>query len=115
MELRESVEGRIVLFKLRGTLRAEEDSGQLREKVYSYAKTDHLNFVFDIADLTYVNSWGLGLLVALLSMLRKRGGDLRLARVGGHIHDLFIVTQLSNVFQTYESVASALKSYENAG
>jgi anti-anti-sigma factor len=46
-----------------------------------------------MGNLTYINSWGLGLLVALLSMIRKKGGDVRLARVLGNIHNLFIVTQ----------------------
>src|SRR5882762_738499 len=101
MVIKERTEGAVVIFELSGTLHSETDAMLLRAKMYSCVDKHGTRIVLDLADLHYINSWGLGLLVAILSMVRKAGGDLRLARLGEHVHNLFIVTQLSKVFETY--------------
>ena len=111
MELKERMEGNIAVLSLSGTLHSEIDATVLREKMYTYVNDGKSNIVFDLTGLTYINSWGLGLLVALLNMVRRAGGDLRLSRLGENIHNLFIVTQLSKVFRIFEDANSAIKSF----
>lgn len=113
MEFKERSEGNVVILSLTGALHSETDAIELREKMYALANDKTSNVVFDLTRLTYINSWGLGLLVALLGMVRRAGGDLRLTNLGEHIHNLFIVTQLSKVFQTFDEVEAAVKSFQS--
>ena len=113
MEIKERIEDAVVILVLSGTLHSETDAMHLRENMYALLEKGQFHVVFDLADLRYINSWGLGLLVALLSMMRKAGGDLRLANLGENVHNLFIVTQLSKVFRTYEQVSEAVKSFKS--
>ncbi len=114
MELKEKIEDGIAVVSLTGSLHSETDALQLRETMNALVQKRHVNVILDISRLTYINSWGLGLLVALLAMLRRSGGDLRLAALGPKIHNLFIVTQLTKVFQTYATIELALCSYRSA-
>jgi len=113
MEIREHIEHDVVIVELRGTLHSETDANLLRDRIYECVGKDRKHLVFDLLHLTYINSWGLGLLIALLNMVRKKVGDLRLACVGGQVHNLFIVTQLSKAFLTFESVPAAVKSFRS--
>jgi anti-anti-sigma regulatory factor len=45
--------------------------------------------------------------------MRNAGGDLRLARIGDKVQNLFIITQLVKVFDTYETVERALSSFKS--
>jgi anti-sigma B factor antagonist len=111
VEIKEHTDRDVVIVELRGTLHSEADANLLRDRIYGIVGKGQKFLVFDLVQLTYINSWGLGLLIALLNMVRKKGGDLRLARLGGQVHNLFIVTQLSKAFRTYESVPDAVKSF----
>lgn len=54
--------------------------------------------VLDFADLTYISSAGLGLLVALQLRLDKQGDRVSLANVNPHIHELFRLAGLDSIF-----------------
>jgi len=68
--------------------------------------------VIDMGGVNYVNSSGLGTLISALTTMRNAGGDLRLARIGEKVQNLFVITQLVKVFDTYETVERALASYK---
>jgi len=63
--------------------------------------------VLDMSDMTFIDSSGLGAMVAVTKHLD--GGDLRLANVSGHIRMLLRLTRLDQVFSVFEDVKSALQ------
>ena len=69
MHLKERIENNIAIITLDGTLQNEPDAILLREAVHRYMGNNTIQVIFDLGNLTYINSWGLGLLVALLSMI----------------------------------------------
>lgn len=111
MHIKERIEGNVAILTFHGPLHSEPDAILLRETVGRYIEKNIIHVVLDMGELKYLNSWGLGLLAALLSMLRKAGGDLRLARMLGNVQNLFIVTQLTKVFKSYDDVQSAVESF----
>ena len=94
--------GRIV----EGTETAELD-GQVRhlQVVYRY-------FVLDLHGVSFVDSAGLGLLVRLLSRLRRVSGDLKLCGVAPNIQKSLNVSRLSSVLPSYDSVDAAVAAFE---
>jgi anti-sigma B factor antagonist len=64
--------------------------------------------VVDLGMVSYLNSVGLGSLVKANTTCLNRSGWLRLARVGSKINNLFLVTKLVFVFDTYETVDEAV-------
>ena len=111
MQLREALNEGHALLTLSGSLLCEPDAFTLRQRVYRLVDQQILHVIIDLGEVTYINSCGLGLLISLLTTIRRAGGDLRIARVGLNVKNLFVVTQLSTIFHTYESVEAAMASF----
>ena len=65
------------------------------------------NLVFDLSGVTRIDSTGIGRFIDTYGKLRKSGGQMRLAGVGGAVRDSFRLTRLDTVFSFYPSVAAA--------
>ncbi|PYV00935.1 MAG: anti-sigma factor antagonist, partial [Acidobacteria bacterium] len=62
--------------------------------------------------VSYIDSSGLSTLVACYTSARKRGGDLKLTHLTTRVRDLMQITRLSTVFETYNTVEEAQKSFQ---
>lgn len=66
--------------------------------------------VGDLADLQYISSAGLNLLIHICREVRKHGGDFRLAGVQPYVKEILDLTGYTKVFKLYESVEQAAAS-----
>jgi len=64
--------------------------------------------VLDLAELEFIDSTGLGVLVGALRGLRAAGGDLRIAGARAGIARVLSVTELNRVFEQFLSVDDAM-------
>jgi anti-sigma B factor antagonist len=112
MQIKEKVEEDVAVLTLKGELIGEPDTTDLKTKIHSLVNDDVKKVIIDLGGLKYMNSSGIGTLIATLTTMRNAGGDLRLARIGGKLMNLFVMTQLTKVFDTYETVDRALVSYK---
>jgi anti-sigma B factor antagonist len=112
MQIKEKIENGVAVLSLKGDLLGEPDTSTLREKIHSLVSDQVKQVVLDLGGVSYMNSSGLGTLIAALTSVRNSGGDLRLARVEGKVQNLFVMTQLVKVFDTYETVDRALSSFK---
>ena len=97
-----AVEGRIVL---------GEESNALREKVKSLLASGQKKIVLNMNDVTYIDSSGLGTLVASHTSSRAQGAFMKLASLGSKFQEVLQVTRLVTVFETYPTEASAIASF----
>ena len=111
MQIKEKIDQNVAVLSLKGDLLGEPDTTNLREKIHSLVSDNIKQTVIDLGGVNYMNSSGLGTLIAALTTVRNAGGDLRLARVEGKVQNLFVMTQLVKVFDTYETVDRALASF----
>ena len=112
MQIHEKIEDGIATITPKDSLLYEPDTTKLREKIYSLVGDEVKYVVLDLGEVTYINSLGLGALISLLTTLRRADGDLRLARVGEKVENLFIITRLSQIFEIYETVEQGVASYK---
>jgi anti-sigma B factor antagonist len=112
MQIKEKMENNVAVLTLKGDFLGEPETTKVREKIRSLVADEVKHVIIDMGGVNYVNSSGLGTLISTLTTMRNAGGDMRLARVGEKVHNLFIVTQLVKVFETYETVDRALASYK---
>ena len=61
----------------------------------------------------WMNSSGLGILMASWGSVCREGGNLKLANVTEKVHSLLIITQVITFFETYKSVDRAVASYKS--
>ncbi len=96
------IEGRIVL---------GEESNAFREKVKSLLAAGKKKIVLNLANVTYIDSAGLGTLVATFHSARSQGATLKLANLGAKFKEVLQVTKLMTVFDTYDNEAAAIQSF----
>ena len=96
------IEGRIVL---------GEESNAFREKVKSLLAAGKKNIILNLAQVSYIDSAGLGTLVATFHSARSQGATLKLVNLGAKFKEVLQVTKLMTVFDTYENEAAAIASF----
>ena len=85
-----------------------EETRQLEQTIREIASEGEPRMVVDLARISYLNSTGLGSLVSAHMSCQNRQGFLRLANISKRIHNLFLITKLTFVFETFGSVDEAL-------
>ena len=111
MTIKESTHDGIVVLTLKGNLVNEGDLSKLKEKVHGLLNNDIKKIIFDLGGVNFINSSGLGVLISSLTSVRNAGGEMCLAHLGDNVENLFVITKLIKVFETYETLEDALKSF----
>jgi len=96
------IEGRIVL---------GEESNSFREKVKSLLAAGKKKIILNLAQVGYIDSAGLGTLVATFHSARSQGATLKLTNLGTKFKEVLQVTKLMTVFDTYDNEAAAVSSF----
>jgi anti-sigma B factor antagonist len=96
------IEGRIVL---------GEESNAFREKVKSLLAAGKKKIVLNLSTVSYIDSAGLGTLVATFHSARSQGATLKLVNLGSKFKEVLQVTKLMTVFDTYDTEAAAIASF----
>lgn len=96
------LEGRIVL---------GEESNSLRERVKSLLAGGKKKIVLNMDNVTYIDSAGLGTLVASHHSAKTQDAGLRLSNLGSKFQEVLQVTKLLTVFDVYDSEAAAIRSF----
>jgi anti-sigma B factor antagonist len=114
MEITERVVDTITILDLRGKLTIGEAAQLLKDKSESLVFQGRCRVIVNLADVPYIDSGGLGQLVACYTTLAKAGGRLKLLKVGTRNHDLLSITKLVSVFDTFDTEREAIDSYAAA-
>jgi len=112
MQIKEKIETGVAVLTFKGDLLGEPDTTKVREKIHSLVNDDIKHVIIDLGGVNYLNSSGIGSLISAMTTMRNAGGDLRLARIGNKVQNIFVITQLVKVFDTYETVERAMVSYK---
>jgi len=75
------------------------------------AEKDIKNFVIDLEQVDFMDSAGLGTLIAVLKRVTERGGDMKIANLQKKPRMVFEITRAYKVFEIYETVEDALKGF----
>jgi anti-sigma B factor antagonist len=111
MQLKERRVGEVAVLELAGKLTINDDLGRLKEKMASLLLKGHKHIVFNVGELTYVDSMGLGELIACHNLASRAGATVRLANAGRRLQDLLVLTKLLTVFDAYDSEEAAVDSF----
>jgi len=86
-----------VFIELEGKIYVE-DAAFLREKLLSYIAQGKKDFLITMSKVTYIDSSGLGVLVAIQKRVLEQGGEVKLQGLVGPVREIFSLTRLDRVF-----------------
>ncbi len=113
----------IIILELTGRLVLGQESMDFRGKVKEVLeKSDWIKerwgwntrVVLDLGKLSFVDSAGLGALIAARTSSQHRGAGMKLANLTKKMRDALTITKLATVFDVYDSVEAAISSYSQA-
>jgi anti-sigma B factor antagonist len=104
------IEGVSVL-ELQGRIVLGEESNALREKLKGLVAAGKKKIVLNMANIKYIDSAGLGTLVAAHVSAKTQGASVRLSNLGEKFHEILQVTRLLTIFDVYDSQATAISSF----
>jgi anti-sigma B factor antagonist len=90
-----------------------EESSLMRDTVKK-AISENNRVVLNLGEINYIDSGGLGTLVALRTTAQNAGGTIKLTSLTKRVGDLLQVTKLLTVFDVYNSEAEAVESFRKA-
>jgi anti-sigma B factor antagonist len=96
---------------LSGRIVLGDGSSQLRETVKDLASRGQKKILLNLADVTYIDSSGLGALVASFTTIKGQDGEIKLLKLTSKVHDLLQITKLLTVFEVFTDEATAVKSF----
>ncbi len=83
----------------------------LEEQVMALAAGGHTRVVMDVTGITFLDSAGVGTIVACLTKLKKAGGDLRIAGATGKAEAVLKMTQVDQVIRFFPTFEAALADF----
>ena len=111
LEIEERRVGAVTILDLAGNLTIDEGAQRLKDKINSLIQEDRLAVILNLGEITYIDSGGLGQLVASFGSLSKTRGGLKLLHVNKRNHDLLSITRLVTIFDTFDSEDEAVRSF----
>jgi len=106
--------GSVTIVDISGRIVLGEESAALRQLVCDLLNKGHKNILFNLADVNYIDSSGLGNLVGAFTSVRKQGGELKLLNLTNKVQDLMQITRLYTVFDILDDEAVAVKSFAHS-
>ena len=105
--------GEIVIIDIEGKILLGEGDVEIKQTVDDLLKKGVLNIILNLAKVSYIDSAGLGEIIRCFTALRRSGGSLKLLSPNARVIDLLNITNLLNVFDSYDDEATALKSFSD--
>jgi anti-sigma B factor antagonist len=111
MNIQERVVGAVTVLDLSGKLVLGDGDTLLKDKIHSLVFQGRKQLVLNLADVPYVDSSGLGALVAAFVTTKNNGGHIKLVSLTKRLQDLLTIAKLLTVFETFDTEADALGSF----
>jgi anti-anti-sigma factor len=98
----------IVVITLSGKLMLGLEGDRIVTLVEEQLASGARKFIFDLADVTAIDSTGIGRFISSFNKIMAAGGEMRMAGANGHVMQSFRVSLLDKVFSFYPSLQQAL-------
>lgn len=101
----------VTIVDLAGRITLGEGSVTLRDTVRELLNRGQKKILLNLADVSYIDSSGIGELVSGFTTVTNQGGSLKLVNLTKKVHDLLQITKLYTVFEVHADEASAVHSF----
>jgi len=112
LDLKERQAGDVTILDLSGEVRIGEGSVTLRDTIRNLADQGKKKLLLNLGGVKYIDSSGIGELIANYTTVSRQGGQLKLLNLTDKIQNLLVITKLLTVFDSYNNEAEALKSFQ---
>ena len=102
----------IVIIEPQWNIVGGDETDELRESIKKYSELENKKLIIDLGDVLYLNSTALGVLISAHANYSKREGKIKLCQLNKNLENLFVITKLALIFDSYNTKEEAIKSFE---
>lgn len=103
--------GDVTVIDAAGRITLGEGASTFRDTVRDLAGSGHKKMLLNLAEVSYIDSSGIGELVSGFTTIANQGGGLKLLNLTKRVKDLLQITKLYTVFEVFEDEATAVRSF----
>ena len=103
--------GDVCVLSPEGKIVIGDEVGALREKIKQLLDSGNKNILINLANVSYIDSTGVGALVGSFTTIRNQGGQMKLSNLIQRVRDILLVTKLLTVFDVYENETEGARSF----
>ena len=103
--------GSATILDIRGRIVLGEETATLRVMLNDLLSKGHDKVLFNLGEVDYIDTAGLGFLISALAGVRKQGGELKLLKLTKKIQDVMQITKLYTVFDIFDNEETAVKAF----
>jgi anti-sigma B factor antagonist len=101
----------ILILDLKGNIRIGEDSAHIHNTLRQALARGEKRILLNLAEISYIDSSGLGEIVGGYATCKREGADLKLLNLTKRVRELMVITKLLIVFDVFEDEAEAIASF----
>jgi len=111
MKIRKREIGDVVVLDVNGNILGQPDGELFQETIRSLIATGTRKVLVNLGNVGWINSTGLGTLIAGFTEMQKGGGTLKLVAVSPRIQSVLAVTRLTTIFEAFQEEEEAVRSF----
>ena len=104
--------GDVRIVDLSGRITLGDGTKALRESVQGLLGEGQRRILLNMGEVAFIDSAGIGELVAALISVQNRGGELKLLKLTRKVHDAVQITKLYTVFEPSDDEGAAIRSFK---
>ena len=103
--------GDVMVVDAVGRITLGEGASTFRDTVRELAGKGHKKMLLNLAEVSYIDSSGIGEMVSGFTTVANQGGQLKLLNLTKRVMDLLQITKLYTVFEVFDDEAAAVRSF----
>jgi anti-sigma B factor antagonist len=103
--------GEVTVIDLEGRITLVDGSNLLRDELRHLISTNRRKILLNFAEVSYMDSSGLGQVVAGFTTVKNQGGQLKLLNVGKRIKDLLNMARIASIFEMFDDESAAIMTF----
>ena len=103
--------GDVTVVDAAGRITLGEGASTFRDNVRDLVAGGHKKLLLNLAEISYIDSSGIGELVSGFTTVANQGGTVKLLNLTKRVQDLLQITKLYTVFEVFDDEAKAVRSF----
>lgn len=104
--------GDVTVIDAVGRITLGEGSSSFRDTIKDLVSKGNKKMLLNLAEVSYIDSSGIGELVSGFTTVSNAGGSLKLLNLTKRIQDLLQITKLYTIFEVFDDEAAALATFQ---
>jgi anti-sigma B factor antagonist len=103
--------GDVTVVDAAGRITLGDGASTFRDTIRDLAGGGHKKLLLNLAEVSYIDSSGIGEMVSGFTTVTNQGGQVKLLNLTKRVKDLLQITKLYTVFEVFEDETAAVRSF----